>query len=626
MTATPDPRAGPLPADGAPGPEAPGMRWQNLRTALRSLGKTLRLVWSADRRGTVALTVVVVLTALLPTTQAWVGKLIVDAVVEAVSQRLPVRVGLERALPFLLLEFGLIALGSVLMELRTLLKHVLGARLRFSTSTAIMRKALDLDLPYFEDPRFYDKLQNARRETDFRTLTILDNSFTAVQQCITLASLAAVVLVFSPLIGLILFGATIPLFVAQTRYSDVYFRIQTWRVPEFRRMHYLEQLLTTDATAKEVKLFGLGEPLLKRYHDIFWKFYREDTALARRRGTISIVWGLLAASSYYVAYTWIVWRTVGGRLSLGEMTLLLAVFRQAQGAVQALFGGVIQLYESGRFMDNLFGFLELQPRMLRPAHPRPVPRPLRQGIEFRDVSFRYHEGGRWVLRHVNLHVAPGEKLALVGANGAGKTTFVKLLTRLYDPTEGQVLLDGIDIREYDVEQLRACIGVIFQDFVRYHATARENIGFGQIEALDDQERIAGAARRGGADEVISHLPAGYDTVLGNWFEGGNELSGGQWQKVALGRAFMRDSEVLVLDEPTAALDAEQEYEIFQRFRELTEGRIALLISHRFSTVRIADRIAVLEGGTVTEYGTHPELLDLEGTYAQLFNLQAEGYR
>jgi ATP-binding cassette subfamily B protein len=339
-----------------------------------------------------------------------------------------------------------------------------------------------------------------------------------------------------------------------------------------------------------------------------------------------VLWGLLATSTYYGAYAWIVWLTIGGRITLGDMTLYLTLFRQSQMTFQGIFSSMGRLYESGLFLNNLFEFLDLRPRMPVSPQARRVPRPMQQGIELRNVSFRYPGREEWVLRHINLQIVPGEKLALVGANGAGKTTLIKLLTRLYDPTEGQILLDGHDLSEYDLDDLRQCIGVIFQDFVRYHTTARENIGFGQIDALDDEPRILGASQRGGADAVIDLLPQGYDTMLGKWFSQGHELSGGQWQKIALGRAFMREGQVLVLDEPTAALDAQREYEIFQRFHELTAGKTALLISHRFSTVRMADRIAVIDGGRLTELGTHYELLELDGTYAHLFGLQAQGYR
>jgi len=571
---------------------------------------------------------VTLLRAALPAAQAWAGKLIVDGVVDAIG-RAPSTdfwTALRPVLPFLILEFILVTAGAVLNQMRSLFEHVLHARLSHTINTAIIRKSLTLDLYFFENAEYYDKLENARREADHRALSILNDGFSLVQNAITLASFIALLLAFSPLLALLLLGATIPLFIAQTRFSELRFRLLTWRAPEARRMMYLERLLTNSESAKEVKLFGLGEPLLRRYHDLFWKFYAEDTALAKRRSAISVGFGVLTSLSYYVAYAWIVFRTIIGAITLGSMTLYLTVFRQSQGTFQGMLQNMNALYESALFMSNLYGFLGLEPQMKTSGVPLKVPRPIARGIEFRNVSFRYPGRSEWALRNVSVAIGPGEKLALVGANGAGKTTFIKLLTRLYDPTEGQILLDGVDLREYDIDDLRLRIGVIFQDFVRYMMTAGENIGFGQIEALDDRPRIERAAEKGGADEVIATLPQGYDTMLGAWFERGRELSGGQWQKIALGRAFMRDAEVLVLDEPTSALDAEREYEIFQRFRRLTEGRIAILISHRFSTVRMADRIAVLEDGALIELGTHRELLEKDGVYARLFNMQAEGYR
>jgi ATP-binding cassette subfamily B protein len=601
-------------------------RVANLRSAYSNIPAAFRLVWDADRGSAIGMAALTLIGGGLPLAQAYTGKLIVDSVVHSLQAGVAPLAGLEAALPFLLLEFGLLMIGAVLAQLRRLIEHVLNARLGHHINQQVIRKALALDLQYFEDPSFYDKLQNARREADFRALGIINGSFMLAQNVITLLSFVVTLLIFSPLIALLLFGATIPSFIAQNRYSHLQFRLLTWRAPESRRMQYLEQVLTVDNSVKEVKLFGLGEPLLRRYTEMFWKIFREDEALARRRSLVSLLWGLVATASFYVAYGWIVYQTVAGVITLGGMTLYLTVIRQSQGTFTGIFDNLNRLYENGLFMDNLFGFLDLTPQMVRPAHPAAVPERFRRGLEFRDVSFRYPGRDDWALRQINLRIAPGEKLALVGPNGAGKTTLIKLLTRLYDPTEGQILLDGVDLRDYDPDEVRSKIGVIFQDFVRYQLTVRENIGFGRIEELDNRPRLESAAERGGADEVVAELPDGYETTLGRWFDRGFELSGGQWQKIALGRAFMRDGEVLVLDEPTAALDAEREHEIFQRFRELTEGKIAVLISHRFSTVRMADRIAVLENGQITELGSHEELVAAGGTYARLFEMQASGYR
>lgn len=603
-----------------------GQRWGQWRGALRNLPRAVLLVWRAHPVSAAGSILLTLIAAALPASQAYTGKLIVDAVTQSLRAGSPAEVGLRAALPYLALEFGLIALGALISQGQTLFEHVLHARVDHLVGTAIIRKALDLDLQSFEDATFYDQLQNAQREGGNRALTSVNTALQLAQRTLTLLSFAALLLAFSPFVALVLAATTIPSFIVQTRYSSLQFRLLTWRAPEFRRMQYLQRLLTVDSSVKEVKLFALGEPLLKRYEAQFWQFYSEDARLAFRRSWISTFWGMVNSGTYYLVYGYIVWRTVQGSITLGDMTLYLALCRQSQGTFQGLLGGINGLFESGLYLNNLFDFLGLQRSMPRATHGLPLPHPIGEGIEFRGVGFQYPGREEWALRGVNLRIAAGEKIALVGANGAGKTTLIKLLTRLYDPTEGQILLDGVDLKAYDLEDLRRSIGVIFQDFVKYQTSVRENIGFGQIDALDDTLRVEEAARRGGADEVISTLPDGYEAMLGRWFERGQELSGGQWQKIALARAFMRDGEVLVLDEPTAALDAEREYEIFQRFRRLTEGKVALLISHRFSTVRMADRIAVLEGGRLTELGTHAELLDQEGTYARLFNLQAEGYR
>jgi ATP-binding cassette subfamily B protein len=443
---------------------------------------------------------------------------------------------------------------------------------------------------------------------------------------ITLISFALLMLRFSPWLVVILLATSIPAFIAETRYSERGFRLLMRRAPETRQVNYLSRLLTEDTAVKEIKLFNLGGALLRRYTTLFDKFFHEDKALALRRATAGFSLGLIATLGFYGSYAWIVWHTVQGKISLGDMTLYLAIFRQGQSTFQSILSAVGNIYENNLFMANFFDFLALEPRLKIAGQQRKLAIPLRGGIEFRGVGFRYPGSDEWALRGVDLTIRPGEKIALVGHNGAGKTTLIKLLSRLYDPSEGSVLIDGIDIRDLEPLELQQRIGVIFQDFVRYHLPVRENIGFGQIDAMDDPERIAAAARKSGADAVIADLPAGYETMLGRWFREGHELSLGQWQKIALARAFMREADILVLDEPTASVDAQTEYEIFQHFKALTDGKMAILISHRFSTVRMADRIAVLQEGRITELGTHEELLRREGTYAQLFSMQAEGYK
>lgn len=613
----------------APPEEPPASLLERLQQAIVTLGntpKSLRLVWDCSPHSAVGMGLVTLLLSFLPAGQAWVAKLIVDSVVLSINSGQPAMGGLMHTAPFLAAEFALIFIGAVLTQLRSLAEHLLHSQLTNYVSTMIIRQALSLDLSFFEDPTFYDKLQNARREADRRALGIITDGFSLIQNFLTLLSLGVLLLRFSPWLALILFGAAIPAFIAQSRYSRLTFRIITWRAPEYRQLSYLEWLLTNQETAKEVKLFDLGERLLERYHGLFWKAYFEDRVIAIRRTIASLGWGLLSTLSYYASYAWIIWRAVGGAITLGDMTMYLSVFRQAQTTFRSMFDGLSRFYENNLFLDNLFTYMALKPLMASTGQGLLAPSPIRTGIEFRNVSFRYPGSEAWVLRDVSFHIAPHEKIALVGLNGAGKTTLVKLLTRLYDPTEGQVLLDGVDLRAYDLRSLQQRIGVIFQDFVQYQLTARENVGFGQVDALGDDQRIRTATHKGGAETIIGGLPEGFDTRLGRQWDKGYELSGGQWQRIALSRAFMRDAEVLVLDEPTASLDAEAEYEIFRRFGELTEGKIAVLISHRFSTVRMADRIVVLESGRITELGSHAQLLALGGAYARLFNLQAQGYR
>jgi len=600
-------------------------QWQKGRNALVHTPQALRLVWEANPVATVGLGFLTLGGALLPAAQAWVGKLIVDGVVASIQKgNDPDQV--RTVFYYLIIELILFLLSTGINHSRRLIQQLIQLQLANQIRSEIIRKALTLDLAFFEHPDFYDRLQNARREGGYKPVELINDTFQIVQNMITLISFAALMLRFSPWLVLILLATSIPAFIAETRFSEQGFRLLTRRAPETRQINYLSRLLTEDTAAKEIKLFNLGSTLLKRYKTLFDKFFQEDKSLAVRRALVGFSLGLVATLGFYGSYAWIVWRTVQGMISLGDMTLYLSIFRQGQSTFQSILAGVGNIYENNLFMAHYFEFLELKPQMQVATPAEKLPASLTRGIEFRGVGFRYPESDEWVLRGIDLKILPGEKIALVGHNGAGKTTLIKLLSRLYDPTEGTILIDGTDIRELDPLDLRQKIGVIFQDFVRYHLPVSENIGFGQIEAADRMDKIVDSARKSGADAMIENLPQGYQTMLGRWFHGGHELSLGQWQRVALARAFMRDAEILVLDEPTASLDAQTEYEIFQHFKELTDGKMAILISHRFSTVRMADRIVVIEGGRVAENGSHEELLRREGIYARLFSMQAEGYR
>ena len=600
-------------------------RWKEFHRSFTHTPQAVKLVWQTDRWATIGLGFLTLGGALLPASQAWVGKLIVDGVVASIQRGADPEV-VRRVFVYLILELALFLLNTGLNHARRLIQQLIQLQLANCIRGEIIQKALTLDLAFFEHPDFYDRLQNARRESGYKPVDLINDTFLIVQNTITLISFAVLLLRFSPWLVIILLVTSIPAFIAETRFSEEGFRLLTRRAPETRQINYLSRLLTEDTSAKEIKLFNLGETLLTRYMTLFDKFFREDKSLALRRAVAGFGLGLIATLGFYGSYAWIVWHTVQGKISLGDMTLYLTIFRQGQSTFQGILSGVGSIYENNLFMANLFDFLGLKPQMAVAARNQGLSVPLRSGIEFRRVGFRYPESEEWALRDIDLTIRPGEKIALVGPNGAGKTTLIKLLSRLYDPTEGMILIDGVDIRELDPLDLRQRIGVIFQDFVRYHLAASENIGVGQIEALDRLEQIIESARKSGAHSIIENLPDGYQTMLGRWFHGGHELSVGQWQKIALARAFMRDAEILVLDEPTASLDAETEYEIFRRFQELTVGKMAILISHRFSTVRMADRIVVIQEGRVAEIGSHQELLNQGGIYGHLFSLQAEGYR
>ena len=593
---------------------------------LRYLPRTFALVKESSRAFAAGMIALLIGQAALPAAMAWVGKLIVDAVVAAA--RNGDAAARWQVLRLVLLEALLMAVSTALSRGQALLRDLMRASLGNHVNTLILEKAATLELRHFEDADFYDKMQNARREAASRPLSMALETASLLQQFLILVSYAVLLARLSPWSVLLIVAASVPAFVAEARFSGQSFRLNTWRAPEGRRQNYLEWILTRDSHVKEVKLFGLAPLVLSRYRELFTKFYAEDRSLALRKGAAGMALGLVSLGAFYGAYAFMAVRAALGAITLGDLTLYLSVFRQGQSSIQSALASVGALYEDGLFMSNLFAYLDIGTggEAARRLPALSAPRSQAQEIEFRDVSFRYPGSDKWVLRGISLKLQPGEKMALVGENGAGKSTLIKLLMRLYDPTEGAILYGGIDLRDMEARDLRDRIGVLFQDFVRYHWTARENIGVGWLPALEDVSRIEQAVDDGGARSVVDQLPHKLETMLGGWFEEGHELSGGQWQKIALARAFIRDSEVLVLDEPTAALDAEAEHELFIRLRRLAADRTAILISHRFSTVRLADRIAVIRDGRVEELGTHAELVERNGRYAHLFKLQAAGYQ
>jgi ATP-binding cassette, subfamily B, bacterial len=609
----------------APPPESLRERARLTLGYLKTAPRVFALVRDSSRSFALGVVLVLVGQAALPGSMAWVGKLIVDAVVQ--SARTGSAADRSRVLELVALEFGLMVVSTLLSRAQSLLRELLRASLGNHVNTLILEKATQLELRHFEDADVYDKMQNARREASTRPLSLVLELASLAQHALMLVSYAVLLSRLSWWSVLVIALASLPAFVAEARLSGEAFRLNSWRAPEGRRHNYLEWILTRDSHVKEVKLFGLAEVILARYRKLYDKFYSEDRALAVRRAVTGLVLGALSLAAFYGSYAAMASRAARATISLGDLTLYLSLFRLGQESFQSLLSSVASLYEDGLFVSNLFTYLDIPTEGERPRvqPPSTVPRGRSQLIEFRDVGFRYPGAQRWALHKLSLRIEPGEKLALVGDNGAGKSTLIKLLLRLYEPTEGSISYGGVDLRDFDPADLRSRVGILFQDFVRYQFTAAENVGLGEVSALADRPRIESAVERGGARAVIDDLPQKLDTMLGGWFEEGKELSGGQWQKIALARAFMRDAEVLVLDEPTASLDAEAEHDLFVRLQKLAGDRSALLISHRFSTVRLADRIAVLRDGRIEELGSHEELLARDGRYAHLFRLQAAGY-
>jgi len=659
-------------------PSGANPTWRERVRALRYVPPLTHLVWQTHRGYTLTMIVLRILRAFVPVATLWIGKLIIDAVVAARATTLSPDES-SRLWKLVALEIAIVLVGEFLSRASSLVESLLGDLFSNHTSVRLMKHAATLDLYHFENPDFYDSLERARRQTTGR-IGLLAQLLSMAQDTLTLLSLGAALFVYSPWLLLLLALTVIPSFLGETHFASLQYSLLYRWTPERRLLDYLRFLGASDRTAKEVQMFNLAPWLVKRYKTLADKFYEENKRLSIRKGIVASLLSVIGTLGYYAAYAIILLRAVTGAISLGSLTFLAASFARSRDLISRLLGAASDIYQQSLYLKDMFDFFEMKPSLTSPPDAPSVPHPIREGFAFENVGFRYPESETWAVRNVNFKIRPGERIAFVGENGAGKTTLTKLLSRLYDPTEGRITLDGRDLREYDIGSLRRAIGVIFQDFVRYDFAFDANIGVGEIDAVaayleassnvamknsengkarqrevkvseaqistatnpsnaktsDELDAVApetpapasivSAAEKSLAASLLPRLPAGYRQMLGRRFEGGVDLSGGEWQKIAIARAFMRDAEVLILDEPTAALGARSEYEVFIRFSELVRGRMAVLISHRFSTVRMADCIIVLQNGTVAEEGTHDDLVRRDGLYAELFKLQAAGYR
>ncbi len=618
----------------APSVSATGKRpsFRERMNAMRNLPPFLRQVWQTSPGLTLASLCLRLLRALLPVAMLYVGKLIIDEAVRLAGAGAMPPLGealasghLDTLLELLALELGIAIASDLLGRVVSYADTLLSELFTNATSVRLMEHAAELDLEDFEDPELQDKLDRARRQTMGR-MNLMSQLLGQAQDMVTVISFAAGLVAYAPWLIALLALALVPAFLGESHFNTLGYSLNYSWTPERRQLDYLRQVGASVETAKEVKIFNLHRFLIDRYKLLAGRFYQANRRLARKRALWGTVLAALGTLGYYAAYAYIAWRTIRGDFSIGDLTFLSGSFLRLRQLLEGLLTGFSQVAGQALYLDDLFSFFAIEPEIRSRPDALPVPRPIRQGFVFENVGFRYPDAERWAVRHLDFQLRAGEVIALVGENGAGKTTLVKLLARLYDPDEGRILLDGRDLRDYDLDDLRANMGVIFQDFVRYHLTAGENIGVGQVDAMPDTARIRDAARRALADEVIDALPEGYGQLIGRRFKNGVDLSGGQWQKIAIARAYMRDAQVMILDEPTAALDARAEFEVFQRFKELSEQRTAVLISHRFSSVRMADRILVLADGRIEASGTHAELMAQGGRYAELFELQAAGYR
>ena len=596
--------------------------WRERLTALRNIPPVLKIVWESGPGVVTGGLVFRLFASLLPMALLYVTKLIIDSIVDASRAHHAIRSGFWWLVAT---EFGLAVLGTVLTRIIDYLDSLLADKYTRYVSIRVMKHAAELDLLAYEDPVFYDRLDRARVQATDR-LGMIQSIGRLVQQVATVVSLSISIMLFSPWLMLLLVAGVVPAFLGESHFAFLGYAKNFRQTPIRRQLDYLRILGGSREAAKELKLFGLNGFLTERFTRLSDEIYTENVGLSRRRLIAGSFLSLIGTAGYYSAYVFVIWRTLAGALSIGTLTFLSGAILQASTNIQQIFSTLSGIADQALFLTDLLAFFDMQPTIRSKPNALMTPRPIMRGFEFRDVSFRYPGSPRLILDGMNFFLRPGERVALIGENGQGKTTVVKLITRLYDPTEGQILLDGVDLREYRLEDLYREIGVIFQDFMRYELKARENIAVGRVEEINNLELLRTAARKSMADTVIGRLPKGYDQMLGGRFEGGLDLSGGEWQKVALARAYLRDAQLLILDEPTAALDAKSEFEVFRRFAELTTGKMALFISHRFSTVRMADRIVVLDKGRIAEEGSHDQLAGMGGRYAEMFEMQAASYR
>jgi ATP-binding cassette subfamily B protein len=617
--------------------------WQSVTGTTRALPRVLRLVWDASPAITGALFVTTAIAGVIPAASAYTSKLLINAVVQGILinhshladqesfslwiWHSPTFTVVGGIVCLAVLQLAVFALSALLTTLRSITQQLLQNVVSVRIQLMVMEKAASLDLAFYEDPTSYDLLRRAQTDSINRPVTMISTAFGLVQTLMTFVTMIALLLGVSPLLALLALVSPIPAFVADTRYGWRGYNIARWGSRLLRRMNYLVSLVTTDSFAKEVKLFGLGGYFIERYRLVAEAFYSSQRSQVARRYMTGFAWGNLSTIATSLTYLYVALQAIAGRLTLGDLTLYTAAAQSVQGSIQGILGGFSGMYEQNLYLNNLFELMAIKPSMVFAAEPAIVPQRLRGDLTFEHVAFAYPGAEKNALTDVSFTVKAGETLAVVGRNGAGKTTLLKLICRLYDPTEGRILIDGIDLRDFEPDELRQQIGAMFQDYVDYQATAAENIGLGNVPQITNSDAVIAASKQAGSDEFISRLPDGYDTALGKWFDAGVNLSGGEWQKVALARAFMRsDARILLLDEPTSALDAQAEDDLFERLRALTRGRTAVYISHRFSTVRRADRIVFLEHGRLVEEGRHDELMRMDGRYSRLFRMQASAYR